>query len=119
MGSLAPKPAFCRPRAAHWSLTPDIRTDGLEGAPSATLCELVREAGGMQDALDLTKMTAFMADNDLESGTDGESNSRGKRIPKANACDVFGARADHEFQAGFVSGEKTFENGRANVCRGP
>ena len=53
----------------------------------------------MQDALGLKKMTAFMADDDLESGTDGESNSRDKRIPKANAVDVFGARADHEFPA--------------------
>jgi hypothetical protein len=52
----------------------------------------------MQDALGLKKMTAFMADNDLESGADGESNSRDKRIPKANAVDVFGARADHEFR---------------------
>ena len=73
----------------------------------------------MQDALGLKKMTAFMADNDLESGTDGESNSRDKRIPKANAVDVFGARADHKFPAGFVSGEKAFENGSANVRRGP
>src|SRR5258708_35284355 len=73
----------------------------------------------MQDALGLKKMTAFMADNDLESGTDGESNSRDKRIPKANAVDVFGVRADHKFPAGFVSGEKTFENGNANVRRGP
>src|SRR5436190_17182134 len=30
-----------------------------------------------------------------------------------------GARADHEFPAGFVSGEKAFENGSANVRRGP
>ena len=45
----------------------------------------------MQDALGLKKMTAFMADNDLESGTDGESNSRDKRIPKANAVDAFSA----------------------------
>jgi len=73
----------------------------------------------MQDALGLKKMTAFMADNDLESGTDGESNSRDKRIPKVNAVDVFGARADHEFPAGFVSGEKAFENGSADVRRGP
>jgi hypothetical protein len=29
----------------------------------------------MQDALGLKKMTAFMADNDLESSNDGESNS--------------------------------------------
>ena len=84
-----------------------------------TLSELVREAGGMQDALGLKKMTAFMADNDLQSGTDGESNSRDERIPKADAVDVFGARADHEFPAGFVSGEKAFENGSANVRRGP
>jgi hypothetical protein len=80
------------------TLSPNIRADALEGAPSATLCELVREAGGMQDALGLKKMTAFMADNDLESGTDGESNSRDKRIPKANTVDVFGARADHELR---------------------
>jgi hypothetical protein len=60
----------------------------------------------MQDALGLKKMTAFMADNDLESGTDGESNSRDKRIPKANAVDVFGAPADHEFPAGFVPARK-------------
>jgi len=73
----------------------------------------------MQDALGLKKMTAFMADNDLESGTDGESNSRDKRIPKANAVDVFRARADHDFPAGFVSGEKALENGSANVRRGP
>jgi hypothetical protein len=73
----------------------------------------------MQDALGLKKMTAFMADNDLESGTDGESNSRDKRIPKANAVDVFGARADHDFPAGVVSGAKAFENGSANVRRGP
>ena len=73
----------------------------------------------MQDALGLKKMTAFMADNDLESGTDGESNSRDKRIPKANAVDVFGARADHEFLAGFVSGEKALEKGSANERRGP
>jgi hypothetical protein len=73
----------------------------------------------MQDALGLKKMTAFMADNDLESGTDGESNSRDKRIPKANAVEVFGAGADHEFPAGFVSIEKAFENGSANVRRGP
>jgi len=73
----------------------------------------------MEDALGLKKMTAFMADNDLESGTDGESNSRDKRIPKANAVDIFGARAGHEFPAGFVSGEKAFENGSANVRRGP
>ncbi len=73
----------------------------------------------MQDALGLKKMTTFMADNDLESGTDGESSSRDKRIPKANAVDVFGARADHEFPAGFVSGEKAFENGSTNVRRGP
>src|SRR5258708_13331902 len=73
----------------------------------------------MQHALGLKKMTAFMADNDLESGTDGESNSPDKRIPKANAVDVFGARADHELPTGFVSGEKAFENGRANVRRGP
>ena len=72
----------------------------------------------MQDALGLKKMTAFMADNDLESGTDGESNSRDKRIPKANAIDVSGARANHEFPAGFVSGEKALENGSANVRRG-
>ena len=67
----------------------------------------------------MKKMTAFMADNDLESGTDGESNSRDKRIPKANAVDVFGARAGHEFPAGFVSAEKAFENGSGNVRRGP
>jgi hypothetical protein len=67
----------------------------------------------MQDALGLKKMTAFMADDDLESGTDSESNSRDKRIPKANAVDVFGVCADHEFPAGFVSGEKAFENGSA------
>ena len=73
----------------------------------------------MQDALSLKKMTAFMADDDLESGTDSESNSRDKRIPKANAVDVFGARADHEFPAGFVSGEKAFENGSENMRRGP
>ena len=73
----------------------------------------------MQDALGLKKMTAFMADNDLESGTDVESNSRDKRIPKANAVDVFVGRADHEFPAGFVSGEKALENGSANVRRGP
>lgn len=73
----------------------------------------------MQDALGLNKMTAFMADNDLEYGTDGESNSRDKRIPKANAVDVFGARADREFPAGFVSGEKAFENREANARRGP
>ena len=73
----------------------------------------------MQDALGLKKMTAFMADNDLESGTDGESNSWDKRIPKANAVDVFGARADHEFPAGFVSDEEAFENGSANVRCGP
>ena len=73
----------------------------------------------MQDTLGLKKMTAFMAENDLESGTDGQSNSRYKRIPKANAVDVFGARADHEFPAGFVSGEKASENGSANVRRGP
>jgi len=73
----------------------------------------------MQDALGLKKMTAFMADNDLQSGTDGESNSRDERIPKANAVDVFGARADHEFPAGFVSGEKAFENGSVNMRRGP
>ncbi len=73
----------------------------------------------MQDALGLKKMTAFMADNDLEPGTDGESNSRDQRIPIANAVDVFGACANHEFLAGLVSGEKTFENGRANVRRGP
>src|SRR5882757_3731784 len=72
----------------------------------------------MQNALGLKKMTAFMADNDLESGTDGESNSRDKRIPKANAVDVFGARADHKFPAGFVSGEKAFENGSANCAVG-
>jgi hypothetical protein len=42
----------------------------------------------MHDALGLKKMTAFMADNDLESGTDGESNSRDQRIPKANAVDA-------------------------------
>ncbi len=60
-----------------------------------------------------------MADNDLESGTDGESNSRDKRIPKANAVYVFGARADDEFPAGFVSGEKALENGSANVRGGP
>ena len=71
----------------------------------------------MQDALGLKNMTAFMADNDLEPGTDGVSNSREKRIPKANAVDVFGARADHEFPAGFVPGEKAFENGSANVRR--
>jgi hypothetical protein len=45
----------------------------------------------MQDALGLKKMTAFVADNDLESGTDGESNSRDERILKANAVEVFGA----------------------------
>ena len=73
----------------------------------------------MQDALGLKKVTAFMDDNDLESGTDGESNSRDKRVPKANAVDVFGARADHEFPAGLVSGEKALENGSANVGRGP
>jgi hypothetical protein len=73
----------------------------------------------MQDALGLKKMSAFIADNDLESGTDSEANSREKRIPKANAVDVFGARADHEFPAGFVSREKAFENGSVNVCRGP
>jgi hypothetical protein len=73
----------------------------------------------MQDALGLKKMTAFMADNDLESGTDGESNSRYQRIPKANAVDVFSARADHEFPAGFVPGEKAFENRSANLRRGP
>ena len=71
----------------------------------------------MQGALGLKKMTAFMADNDLESGTDGESSSRDKWIPKASAVDVFGARADHEFPARFVSGEKVFENGSANVRR--
>jgi hypothetical protein len=73
----------------------------------------------MQDALGLKKMTAFMADNDLESGTDGESYSWDKRIPKANAVEVFGARAHDEFPAGFVSGEKAFENASANVRRGP
>jgi len=73
----------------------------------------------MQDALGLKKMTAFMADNDMESGTDAKSNSRNKRIPKANAVDVFGARPDHEFPAGLVSGEKAFENGNANVLGGP
>ena len=73
----------------------------------------------MQDALGLKKMTAFMADNDLGSGTDGESNSWNKRIPKVNAVNVFGARADHEFPAGFVSCEKAFENGSANVRHGP
>ena len=72
------------------------------------MCELVREAGGMENAFGLKKMTAFMADNDLESGTDVESNSRDNRIPKANAVDVFGARADHEFPARLVSGEKAF-----------
>jgi hypothetical protein len=45
----------------------------------------------------------WKSDSPLESGTDGESNSRDKRIPKANAVDVFGAREDHEFPAGFVS----------------
>src|SRR5262249_42205855 len=64
-------------------------------------------------------MTAFMADNDLECGTDGESNSRDQGIPKANAVDVFGAGADHEFPAGFVSGKKPFEDGIAHVGRGP
>jgi hypothetical protein len=73
----------------------------------------------MQDALGLKKMTAFMADNDLESRTDSESNSRDKRIPKVNAVDVFGARADHEFPAGSVSSEKALENGKADARRGP
>ena len=73
----------------------------------------------MQDALGLKKMTAFMADNDLESGTDGESNSWDKRIPKANAVEVFCARAGDEFPAGLVSGVKAFENRSANVSRGP
>ena len=73
----------------------------------------------MQDAFGLKKMTAFMADNNLESGTDGESNSRDKRIPKADAVDIFGACADHELPEGFVSGEKAFEDGSANVGRGP
>jgi len=72
----------------------------------------------MQDALGLKKMATLVADDDLESGTDGESDSRDKRIPKANAVDVFSLRADHEFPAGFVSGEKALENGSANVRRG-
>jgi hypothetical protein len=63
----------------------------------------------------LKKMAAFMADDDLESGTDGETNSRDKRIPKANAVEVFGARTEYELPIGFVSGEKAFENGSANV----
>ena len=69
----------------------------------------------MQDAFGLKKMTAFMADNDLESRTDGESNSRNKRIPKANSVDIFSLHASHEFPAGFVSGEEPCENGCANV----
>ena len=68
----------------------------------------------MQDALGLKKMTAFMADDDLESGTDSESNSRDKRIPKANAVDVFGVCADHEFPARIrFRRRKRLENGSA------
>jgi quercetin dioxygenase-like cupin family protein len=52
------------------------KAGGTMTVPPNVPMELVREAGGMQDALGLKKMTAFMADNDLESGTDGESDSK-------------------------------------------
>lgn len=77
------------------------------------------EAGGMQDALGLEKMAAFVADNDLKAGADGEADSGEKRIPKADAVDVLVPRAKQEVAAGFVSCEKALENRKANMRRGP
>jgi len=55
-------------------------------------------------------MAAFVARNDFESRSDRESDSRDKRIPKANAVDVLGARSHDDFAARFVVGKESIDN---------
>jgi hypothetical protein len=49
-------------------------------------------------------MTAFVASNDLQPGSDRESNARDERIPKPNAVYVLATHSDDEFAARFVGG---------------
>ena len=63
-------------------------------------------------------MTALVARDDLESSTDRKSNSRDKRIPKANAVYILATRPDEEFAAGSVLGQESVENSMVDVrCR--
>ena len=55
-------------------------------------------------------MTAFVADNDLESSPYRESKSRKKRVPEANAVYVVAASAEDKVTACLVARQKTVEN---------
>jgi hypothetical protein len=59
-----------------------------------------------------------MADNDLESSPDRETNSRGQRIPKPDAVYVLSTHADDEFAARFVAGQEPIENSQVDARRG-
>src|SRR5712692_1288959 len=55
-------------------------------------------------------MTAFVADNDLESSPYRESKSRKKRVPEANAVYVVATSAEDKLTACLVARQKTIEN---------
>src|SRR5713226_2151210 len=55
-------------------------------------------------------MTAFVADNDLESSPHCESKSRKKRVPEANAVYVVAAGAEDKVTACLVARQETVEN---------
>lgn len=78
-----------------------------------------REVGRVADSFGLQQMPAFVANDDLESGADSESNSRRQRIPKAYAINVLGARAEDEFAAGFVTGEESIDDREVHLRRRP
>jgi len=81
--------------------------------------QLVWEVRRVADSFCLQEMTAFVAYNDLESCSHRESKPRYKRIPKANAVYVLGARAEDEFTASSVDRKESIENRKANMRRGP
>src|SRR5713101_5757180 len=60
-------------------------------------------------------MTAFVANNDLESRPYRESKSRKKRVPEANAVYVVSASSEDEVAACLVARQKTIENRKAGT----
>jgi len=64
-------------------------------------------------------MTAFVADNDLESSPYRESKSRKKRVPEANAIYVVAASAEDKVTACLVGRQKTIENRKVGTRARP
>src|ERR1700730_10114683 len=64
-------------------------------------------------------MSAFVADNDLESSPYRESKSWKKRVQEANAVYVVAARAEDKVAAYLVARQKTIENRKVGTRSRP